>query len=411
MPWGGWQSFLVRYWEKEPVVLKDAIPAPLASPEEIFALILSAFEAHGKESHSHIRFYAGRRCVCSGFEHFTTKEDTSLESYGRRLAKLTKEEGFGLVINSAQIYHAGIWTRARSFLRGLYQLIGIPVHVPEVVLFFGHYKSTPFGVHNDNEGVFSFTIQGEKKIRVWPPGAYRGRLNAAEYQDALEGSIALGGSVNDVLYWPGSHDHVGEGVGLCVSLNIRAIGPKAVYNALSGPLEPILREALSEASKTRLLSFDPSDLQESAARLPLAFEQIIEVFARFPTRMLRKALSELWLRRLSAVGFSEVPPPLAEEDLEDEMRVRADPMYPVLWRRSGELLFCAANGLSFDLPAHPNVIQLLMKLNSGDPVLVREVISQHAGAALIEGTDVEIDAAEIRAILRKLYATRAITKI
>src|SRR5262249_2348364 len=70
---------------------------------------------------------------------------------------------------------------------------------------------------------------------------------------------------------------------------------------------------------------------------------------------------------------------------------------------------CSANGHCFSICAHPNILKLLKRLNSGETLHIQRVVAEYAGIAWADGTKFEALLEDIRAFMEKLYSFRAIT--
>jgi hypothetical protein len=115
-------------------------------------------------------------------------------------------------------------------------------------------------------------------------------------------------------------------------------------------------------------------------------------------------LTAHWLNRATSFGFERVPPARPHKPLHDDIVVRADPEYPILWSPSGDReIVCSVNGNAFVIAAHPQILRVIRRLNSGEVCRVRELIG--------EGNDDSAIAEGIRSFLEKLHALRGISEI
>lgn len=80
--------------------------------------------------------------------------------------------------------------------------------------FFGNYRATPFGIHRDPAGVFSFLLQGSRTYAFWPPGAFATdhpdllRPDAAVLARHLGTAEVFHAEPGDLIYWPSNRWHV-----------------------------------------------------------------------------------------------------------------------------------------------------------------------------------------------------------
>src|SRR6185503_17197565 len=72
-------------------------------------------------------------------------------------------------------------------------------------------------------------------------------------------------------------------------------------------------------------------------------------------------------------------------------------------------LVCSANGHSFTIPADPRVIRMLKRLNTGEPLLVSDLIKKYVGTSKSNGLEFVATPDGIREVLSKLYSLRGIS--
>jgi hypothetical protein len=228
------------------------------------------------------------------------------------------------------------------------------------VLFLGDYETTPFRVHKDRANIFSFVLQGRKRMRVWPfevfeqlglpAGGANPVVDLADYSAFLDRSEVIEGGPGDILYWPASHWHIAESTGgLAASISLGfAEDPRQVARVLGETMEQLVAERLPES---------PRDLEAS---LPPAYT---EALARVRELDLAASLQRRWMERVSASGFRLAPPPPVAP-LGDIVTAE----FPIVCAQVGDRLLCAANGVSIEVDAALRPI--IDTLNSGAPVAV-----------------------------------------
>src|SRR5436853_158779 len=77
------------------------------------------------------------------------------------------------VPNAFQALHEGIWRRSLGFLEGLYGEVGIPYGGALIDLITGSYTRSFLGFHKDDQDVFTFVIEGNKRLVAWPFETFR----------------------------------------------------------------------------------------------------------------------------------------------------------------------------------------------------------------------------------------------
>ena len=390
MKFPGWPEFAEKYWEKRPLVIKQARARRIISSDRTWRALRKISELHrAGDSEIALDFYVDQTRVSGNVgKHLPRREDQSVSRYAKRLKRSIHGRSFGLVAGNFHAYEPEIWLRTRDYLYGLFEQTGIPGNRTTTALFLGDYPTTPFGLHAGDAATFVFVIEGRKRIRVWPPGILDGKPNltgARNYQEHLHGSIILEGTPGDVLYWPSQYWHIGESVTgkLAVSLSV-----------------PVFLSSSSDRSKAESL-------------YPVRIDGIQKT-ARKLFRMVRTRKSRVrWLNNFSGCGFATVPPPLEESiALQDQFTVCGNPRYPILWMPAdkGEII-CSSNGHAFSVAAHPKLLKLFEHLNSGKAASVLQLIEKYAGNVVRNGIEFTATPDDIRKVLEKLARLRAISVI
>lgn len=414
-----WTHFTTQHWEKAPLLLKQPFTRPFATPAEVFQAIVKASHHFSTVDASiPVRFFIEDTLLQAGAQikkHIPVAGDHSTAGYAERMSQILKERQFALVINQIQEHEAEFWLRAREFLRGLYAFIGIPAQHSYTDVFIGNYTTTPFGVHQDTASNFMFIIEGQKRMRLWPDDFFPhqpGINETLEYEQFLDGATTLEGGPGDVIYWPSSYWHVGESVGgLTVSLNVSLwLKWRASEDAFSH-LKRIVSGQLGNSDLAYVYPFDPKNLQASAEAIPREMKSATQMLRRVVKGSdFQQVMKVAWMNRVTGFGFSRVPPPLPEKALLDACFIRGNPDYPIVWMPGGNhKITYSANGHSFTLPAHPSILNLVERLNTGAALQVKSLIEEYAGMIEVDGVEFEADREGIRAILEKLYCLRAIT--
>ena len=416
-----WAHFVEHHWNKSPLLIKQPFAASFTTPAEIFLSLQRASDQfRAGATGLRVRFLTEDQFLLQGRElgpYLPQSVDQSAADYAERMTHQLKGQRFALIVNEIQIHDAQLWRRTREFLRGL--LSRIPAQILYPGVFLGNYEKTPFGIHRDVYHIFMFVIEGRKTARVWPADYFRDeederlRLHYEGYPKLVEDAITLEGEPGDLIYWPIGYWHVGEGHGelsLSLSLGLEPVQPlEEICHQL---IESFGRRLMSSAQAENR-SFDSRDLHAStetvSRALELATYALREVGA---DPELEQIVRLSWLNRVTGGGFTRLPIPLPAESLDDADVVRGCPDYPIRWMPAGtdDEVICSANGHSFTLAAHPKILQLIERLNTGAAHQVQDLLAEHAGSLRVDDIEFVAKAEEIRALLEKLYSLRAIAK-
>lgn len=414
-----WAHFVENYWCQRPCVFKGIFTAPPLTPEDAFRGLVTASEQYRANAEPRVRFCVEHATQQADIgKHLPEADDGSIEGYAQRIDRKLGGRAFGLIVNAFQKYDAALYMRLRDFLRGLYEFIDVPANFVEAALFLGNYKCSPFGVHFDAKGTnnLTFVLAGRKRVLIWPREFFadHSEISASiDYEAYRDRAIVLEGEPGDLLSWPSEHWHVAESCGsLPVTLALAHEAEPRI--ALCDPFHRIGRlidERLRASSGAKHYSYNLRDRRKNAEKLPRIVASTTRVLKELGRdKQLERILHVSWLNRITGFGFDVVPPPLPHETLADDRMVCSDPRYPVMWLHAeDDEIVCSANGHAFSVAAHPHVLQMLERLNSGETCRVGDLVSEYKGAVKVGRVEFAASPKEIRAILEKLYRLRAIS--
>lgn len=429
-----WPRFVERYWEQRPVLFRANAAAPFELAET-FEAATAAGRTHLQRSYSgsarpNIQFTAERLQQVFLRPWLPVPADGSLLGYRERVARRLGSQRYALVISTFHSFSFPLWSRARQFFAGLWEQVGIPLTGAITTLFHGNYEHTPSGVHRDRFTTFLFALQGRKRMRFWPARPWSEPVSTLiDYRPYLDRSFSVDVEPGDLLYWPASYYHVGEGVGDDVATSINIGVPRTEHRTVY-TLDDLLLGTIDESdladqdrARSRLARVNGTPLMRGildggrlSSALPAPLQRAVRAF-RDVTRPRETAqhIRTLWLGRTTATGFEPVPAPAREPRLTDEHRVRADPQFPIQWtraatgRRSGEWL-CSANGHVVRVAGHAGLPRLLATLNTGRPARVADLLRRFRTSPTPARTDpLPATRVGIKRLLEKLCAFRALT--
>lgn len=408
-----WEQFRSRHWDRTPTVLRQPLASPFMTSEEAFEAVLHACDAaRAGDMRAPVKLVVDDFLWTGGpaTELLPNGGDSSAEAYAARMEERLEGRKFALVANSLQAHDARLWLRLREFLHPLSAVI--PAHSTNVCLFLGNYERTPYGIHRDPASIFMFVAHGRKRMRAWSAECFSdesGRAQSVEGISPGEGTL-LEGEAGDVLFWPSTYWHVGEGLGelsVALSLGVTPARPAVdAWSMLMGRVEEQVADSINQqwAGCTLAdLPNSPDPTEQLAERMRKALDSAVA------DPELASTMRIDWLKRRTALGCHQVPPPLPRRALADEEELRADPAYPIVW---GELpdheMALSACGHTFRLPADPRVQELVRFLNSGVPATVEHLIDEFTGTTEREAVRFNASAAGIRTILGWLVSTRGL---
>jgi hypothetical protein len=380
---------------------------PLVSADHVFACLVAASEHWAGAERGFIpEFFVEHAQLLTDIHRFMPlAADRSIAGWSARVTELLQGRAFGFVVDDYHVHDDLVWRRVRQFLRGLYGVTGLPGEEATMTLFLGNYARTPFGLHRGRSANFMFVVDGLKRIRAWPDEFFRGKpdmTNRLDYEPYNDASVVLDARPGEVIFWPASYWHIGEDAGgLSIAISLALFMEPQPGADLARTIEQAIAQRPGAADRRRQAAGDR--ITPEVRRDLRALQQI----GRGPS--LARALAADHLNRMTGAGFARVPPPAPARTLGDDDVVGGDPDFAVRWTRLGDELICSANGHAFALPDDPRMPELLRRLSSTDPVRVGDLIARYAGMLTRGAVEFTASRREVRALLERLLALRAIT--
>jgi len=217
-PAPSWSEFATRYWEKRPAVFGPPFGAALTAHRDIFPALVAAAEAcraRTLPNRHDVRLFIDHAQTLDPVPYLPQQADGSLAAYGARVSAALDGRPFTLIVTPFQVFSVPLWEEMRDFLGGAFDALGaLPAGAADARLIVGTYTASPFGLHKDSAGVFTFVVEGHKRVLVWPferlhhltrdPDAPHKEidLHGIDREQFRESAIVLEGEPGDVLYWP-----------------------------------------------------------------------------------------------------------------------------------------------------------------------------------------------------------------
>jgi len=423
-----WEAFVRDAWSKTPATLR--IPDLGISESRLFGLLVFLSDRVRGGAPIPVRMFAETdapkvtfparealpedvqaRCMPQG-------DDGGFERYAARVRK-ELGRGAALVVDNLELYDPELWMSVRRAFRGLFDRIEL--RSPQgMMAFVGDYASTPFGVHKDDDHVFHVCIFGKKRMRLWTRehvARHPELKGSMDYGAMLKDAITLEGEPGDVMYWPASYFHVGECVGAAADFSVGFQPARSVASEVWDEVARIVRGDLAgdpsgaegdrvQDARDRRPRGDPSAV--AAAREVIA----ARVEAALSDLRLDRALKTLWSNKRSADGFVNVPDPRRDAALDDDDRVRGDPAFPLsVVALDADEIQCSAHGHGVTLPNHPAIHALVARIDSGVESSVADLVEGVMRDRQCGDADLEVEPGEVRAILERFVAIRAIWRV
>jgi ribosomal protein L16 Arg81 hydroxylase len=435
-----WKQFVSKHWDRAPFVFKGLVPKDFVTSDQVLSAIVKASDANrAGDNSTRLRLFleyetdekhADQRYaplqVLNPLPYLPLASDRTLKSYFDRLGRKFQGQRCGLVLNECSRWEPSYWARTRALFDGLFDCVGTPGGGTMPDLFIGNYRHTPFGVHKDEQHVFTLVASGRKRMALWPYSYFSNRSeipkgsentptnvsfrSAKEYAQAKRDALILEAGPGDLMYWPASYFHQAEPSPTLTATLAVGLQMEAVF-----PYEFELGKLLSGRAPT--LKLTPKDLVgQFGARgisLPKSVDRFLKMLRSRPfLSHLESSVLQKWFLFQTGAGFRAAPNPAAPKGLgEDEWIRLADGTSLVWMERSVSQLLISANGQMAETAAHPKLIALLKVLNQGKAHRVGALLKQFSGKAERRNAVLVIDRGTVQSILELIETWRAIQRV
>lgn len=258
-----------------------------------------------------------------------------------------------------------------DFTDELYRHVGFPNRFCEIGLYLGNYRKTPFGVHVDSCGVFSFPVVGQKNFRLWTSAFAKknpGLDRAFNYGRYKKHSQLLQAGPGDMTYWPSSSWHIAESDGsFSATWSLGVWVDRPHKELLSEPLNKILEPKSGTASAgTTAFKTLHSDAGE-VTELPEVYLRSIELLQKLSPAELQETFLKSWMKHISLQGFKTIPQVEFKLSLKSRIRLRSNRSL-ILWQQSKiskEVNFYGFGGVLVESTNSAELLKLIKSVNSG----------------------------------------------
>lgn len=378
-----WRGFAKNNWEKKPLLLKN-VQSTLREigAEEIFNLLVLYSDRCRKSNNPEgFKFYIDgfKASEEDVLQVLPEKEDKSLLGYHGRIKKLFPD--YCLVCDELLIVNLKKQHLLTDFTDELYRHVGFPNRFSEMGLYLGNYRKTPFGVHLDSCGVFSFPVAGVKRFRLWTSAYgknHPGLDRTFKYDKYKKDSLLLEAGPGDITYWPSSAWHIAESDG-----SFSATWSLGVW--VDQPYKELLSEALKElldkkggaltAATTTCFKTLHSFAGE-VTELPEAYLKSIELLKSLTSLELQETFLKSWMKHISLQGFKTVPRPAIKVSARSRIQLRSNKSL-ILWQQaltSKQKIYLSFGGILVETFKSSGLLKLIKALNAGKTCLVNDYL-------------------------------------
>lgn len=376
-----WNKFSKLHWEKKPYLFKKfSSPLSEITEKQIFSMLVQYSDLCRKNKDSQ-----GFKLYIDGqMQHpedilqiLPLKKDKTLAGYHQRMEKLFSD--YCLVCDELlQVSHENS-TRLHDFTKNLYSYVGFPNRFTEIGLYLGNYKKTPFGVHLDSCGVFSFPVVGKKSFRLWTPEFAKKNPSidrTMNYSKFNKHSLLFEVHPGDMSYWPSSSWHIAESDGsFNATWSLGVWVDKTHQECIEEALKPLLISKLKNTDDKSSQSTNPQD-NGKASILPIEYLNSISTIKKLSENDLHDAFLKYWLRMNSKNGFKLINNETAQKKISSKSKLKMQKSNCILWSKlkSNSDIIYAYQGRLFEHNNSPNFLKLIQELNLGKVCLVSDYL-------------------------------------
>ncbi len=374
-----WQDFAKNNWEKKPLLLKNVHSGLREiSDAEIFdLLVLYSNRCRKLGNPEGFKFYIDgfKASEEDVLQVLPEKKDKSLLGYHARMKAMFPD--YCLVCDELLKVNLKKQHLLTNFTDELYRHVGFPNRFSEMGLYLGNYRKTPFGVHVDSCGVFSFPVAGLKKFRLWTSAYAKknpGLDRAFKYDKYKKDSQLLEAGPGDMTYWPSSAWHIAESDGSFSATWSLGVWVDQPHNELfSESLKNLLDKKggpLSTATTTRFKTLH-SDAGE-VTELPETYLKSIELLQNLSQLELQETFLKSWMKHISLQGFKTIPRIDFKLSAKSRIQLRSEKSL-ILWQQgltSKEKFYFSFGGVLVESSKSSGLLKLIKALNAGETCLV-----------------------------------------
>ncbi len=400
-----WQNFAKQSWEKKPLLAKNlSSPVSAIGENHIFATLIE-YSNHCRKikSSSGFKLYVRgeRQHEEDVLQFLPQKKDKNFLGYHQRMNSYFAD--YCLVCDELLQASLHIWQPLQEFTSHLFSYVGFPNRFFEIGLYIGNYRQTPFGVHVDGCGVFSFPVVGHKTFRLWEPSYVKNNpgLNSTHsYEKYKKRSRTLTASVGDMTYWPSAAWHIAESDGsFSATWSLGVWVDKTHQELIEESLGPLLKLKLGSSATEPLTK--PLDLEckDNIVKLPKNFKDSLTTLKKISSDELHDQLLKLWLGLFSQQGFKVRPAadPQPCLKLQDQIELRkSQKIFSAKLKTIPKILY-GVQGVVVESAPSKSLTKLIDDLNSGKTCALAKYLT---GATTKQHLN----------ILRKLAASNAIVR-
>lgn len=379
-----WKSFAKTYWEKKPLLVKNfASPVADIKESQIFSMLVE-YSDHCRKTKSAegFKFYIDGQIQYDDetLQLLPEKKDKTLQGYNKRMEEIF--EDYCLVCDELLQVSQESSKKLKSFTENLFSHVGFPNRFSELGLYLGNYRQTPFGVHVDGCGVFSFPVSGQKTFRLWSPEFARKNPSldrAHEYSKFKKNSETMVASVGDMTYWPSSAWHIAESDGsFNATWSLGVWVDRSHQENIEAALKPLIKTKLAK-NGTETMILQSLTKTNQATTLPSNYLKSVTSLKNITANEWHDTLLKSWLELSSKDGFKNFPQIKSQPQVTLKSKIKLNSAQTIFWSdlKSESKTVYAFQGQLIEDKSSLSLVKLIKDLNAGKICPVSDYIKNN----------------------------------
>ena len=381
-----WTSFANKHWEKKSLLVKNFKNSIIEINQiEIFKMLVEFSNRCRKlKSAEGFKLYIEGQMLhpAEVLQFLPLKSDKTLVGYNTRMEKDFPD--YCLVCDELLQASQHHWEKLHEFTNTLYSFVGYPNRFAEMGLYLGNYRKTPFGVHVDGCGVFSFPVIGHKTFRLWEPSFALKNPSldrAMNYDRFKKNSTTMKASHGDMTYWPSSAWHISESDGsFNATWSIGVWVDRPHLNNVELALSPLIKSKLGAIGKetvTKDFTKNSTALSDGEVpSLPKNYLHSISAISTISKDELYDTFMHTWLKLLSMHGFKTRLRTSFKSNFSATSEIQLPNLKAIFWTqlKSKKKTLYAFEGKTLEISPSANIHKLVKALNSGQTCKISNYI-------------------------------------
>lgn len=375
-----WKSFAKTYWEKKPLLAKK-FDSPVAEikEEHIFKMLVEYSDHCRKiKSADGFKFYIDGQIQYDDetLQVLPEKKDKTLQGYNQRMEEIFDD--YCLVCDELLQVNQENSAKLKSFTETLFTHVGFPNRFSEIGLYLGNYRQTPFGVHVDGCGVFSFPVVGQKTFRLWTPEFARKNPTldrTHEYSKFKKNSETMIASAGDMTYWPSSAWHIAESDGsFSATWSLGVWVDRTHQENVETALKPLLKTKLAKTGMEKMVH-NHSQKENQATTLPANYLKSVLALKNISESEWHDTLLKSWIALSSKNGLKNFPQIKTQSKLSLKSKIKLKSS-AILWSnlKSESKTVYAFHGHLIEGQPSVSIVKLIQALNTGKTCVISDFI-------------------------------------